>query len=195
MTTYVTGDEALARRLKALVLGRIDMGIVFETASYLLGEHTDAPGHDTGVPVAARRVLETGLVVTYARPFIDARGAETLSRARGLPGDLVQVHNEILELRSIVFAHTNDTPYRQLRKSEGLDQPSAWPEDLASWVTEEGGLLGQQFYEQWTLPTRETLDKLRALAVAHAEHFATQIDEVSERLRLGVGPTADRRAE
>jgi hypothetical protein len=173
--------EALERRVKALVLADIDMSLAHATASYLLGEHDEAPGHDGGVPVAVRRILETGLFVTYARPFTGARGLETLPRARGLPPEFVKVHKEIVDLRNIVFAHTADTPYRQLRRPEGLDEISAWPEDLAAWVHQAGGLFDQAFYEQWVVASRQMLEAVRALTEAHHAHFRAQIEELGSR--------------
>src|SRR5689334_9640134 len=104
----VPQPEALTRRLKALVLADSDMADVYTGATYLLGEHEEAPGHDATVPWRVRRILETGLFVTYARPFTKARGLQTLSRARGLPPELVAAHKQILELRHLHFAHTPD---------------------------------------------------------------------------------------
>ncbi len=59
------------------------------------------------------RVLETGLVVTYARPY-------TLdSQRRGLPeelypeGDDRPLHDSLMALRDELYAHTDETPHRE----------------------------------------------------------------------------------
>jgi len=69
----------LDRRLLALWFGVIDMYDAFQTAQYLRGDHPDAPGHGDGLPVRVRRTLvEAGMVVTNARPFVDgSRGHGT----------------------------------------------------------------------------------------------------------------------
>jgi hypothetical protein len=51
---------SLGVRLKAFVLARLDMDTAHETAAYLLGAHAEARGHDAGLPLAARKTLETG---------------------------------------------------------------------------------------------------------------------------------------
>lgn len=109
-------DEHLYRRLHALVLGGSDMYDVLQTAQYLLGQHAEAPGHDGSLPWHVRRTLETGLFVTYARPFVEGRGRglPQLKRARGLSAELQASHADILERRNTVYAHTDETPLRRI---------------------------------------------------------------------------------
>jgi hypothetical protein len=171
----------LGVRLKAFVLGRLDMMAVHDTATYLLGEHTDATGHDAGLPVAVRRVVETGLVVTYARPFTSTRGGFVLPKARGLSPELLQTHNQLLDLRKQFFAHNDDTPWRQLRHPEQVEEPAGWPEDLPMWIRE--GIPVEGLLEQWTLPTRQGLEAIRVLADANYARFEAEIDRIVERLR------------
>lgn len=160
--------EALHRRLKALVFGGVDMCDVLQTALYLRGDHSEAPGHDGGMPWRARRTLEAGMFVVYARSFTRTRrdGLPRLDRAAGLTGDLCKSHEEILSRRDRVYAHTDDTPYRQILELAGPDQ-------RAQWIREQGDLS-----EQWSPPTREMLDDVIALAAAHLTSFYGEIDEI-----------------
>lgn len=173
--------ELLGVRLKSFVLGRLDMVAVHDTATYLLGEHADATGHDEGLPVAVRRAVETGLVVTYARPFTKRRGGFILPRARGLSAGLVQVHDQLLDLRKQFFAHNDDTPWRQLRHPEQLGELLGWPEDLPTWIRDGIGI--EDLFEQWTLPTRQTLEDIRVLAEAHYARFEGEAERITARLR------------
>jgi hypothetical protein len=102
MAAAAPSEAALARRLKALILGGIDMSDVLETATYLLGSHEEAPGHDSGVPWRARRTLETGMCVAYARPFTESRGLQMLTPAPNLPSEFVDAHTELMDLRRTV---------------------------------------------------------------------------------------------
>jgi hypothetical protein len=164
--------EALYRRLHALVLGGSDMHDVLETARYLRGEHAEAPGHDGGVPWHVRRVLETGMFVTYARPFAERRrpGLPRLKRAAGLSEELRATHNEILERRNRVYAHTDETPLRRI-----IELSNA--EERAAAVRKE-----VEYLEQWFPPTRDGLADVVALAVAHLESLMAEIDEVRARI-------------
>ena len=156
---------------------------VIETATYLLGESEDARGHDGGMPWRARRTLEAGLIVSYSRPFTQSKGLVTLSPAPGLDDDLRATHRDLLDQRKTVYAHTDDTPFRQLRRVNEIGAPSDWPENLTEWVLEHGNPFEGELYEQWTLPTRPGLESIRALALANRAHFALQIDEVCKRIQ------------
>jgi hypothetical protein len=164
--------ELLYRRLHALALGGSDMHDVLETARYLRGEHAEVPGHDGGVPWHVRRVLETGMFVTYARPFAEARrpGLPRLKRAAGLSEELRATHNEILERRNKVYAHTDETPRRRIIELSD-------PEERAAAVRKD-----VEYLEQWFPPTRDGLADVEALAVAHLERVMAEIDEVRARI-------------
>jgi hypothetical protein len=70
---------------------------VLAAADLLRSLPTDAQGDDDTFG-RLQRVVETGMFVIYARPFIDSRhGAGALKRARGLSDELRQMHQEILE--------------------------------------------------------------------------------------------------
>jgi hypothetical protein len=53
-----------------------------------------------------RTVLETGLIVTYARPFTEGRGSGfPISEETFVPADKQEIHQKMLELRHKVQAH------------------------------------------------------------------------------------------
>lgn len=164
--------EALYRRLHAYLLGGIDMHDALETAKYLRGDHVQAAGHEAGMPWRTRRTLETGMFITYARPFTDARrpGLPRLKRAPGLSQELRDSHRQILERRHRVYAHTDDSPLRQILEI-------ADPRERAAWVSDQGDLS-----EQWFPPTREMLDDVVALAGAHLSSFLDQIEKTREAI-------------
>lgn len=145
---------------------------VLQTAQYLRGEHPGALGHDRILPWHVRRTLETGMFVTYARPFVETRGRglPQLKRARGLSAELQVSHADILERRNRVYAHTDETPLRRI-----LELSNA--AERAAWVREQ-----RELSEVWFPPTREGLEDVVALATAHLEAFLSEIDEVSTRI-------------
>lgn len=96
--------ELLWARLETVVLAAVDMVDVAETCRYLLGDHPEAKDHGDGAPWRVRRTLETGLFVTYARPFAISRKGGHLSRAGGLSENLRKYHDEIVERRNTVYA-------------------------------------------------------------------------------------------
>lgn len=165
----------LRARLHALLLGVADMDDVGETASYLLGDHPEARGHDGEMPWRARRTLEAGMVVTYARPFAHTRGGglPKLGRRSNLPTALLATHDELLRRRNVVYAHTDATPLRQI-----LDVVDAG--GLETWLNDPA-----RFSEQWVPPTREILADVVTLAAMHRDGFLREADAVRVRLQDG----------
>src|SRR5690349_3482897 len=107
--TGLTPDRA-RRRIQALLFGVSDMTCVEVTAEHLL-EGDPRPGPRTG---SLRRTVEAGLVVVYARPFIESRGLPRLSPAAFDTEHLRGVHAAFLEQRHQVYAHTDETAYRDV---------------------------------------------------------------------------------
>jgi signal transduction histidine kinase len=157
----------LERRLRALVLGAIDMYDAWETARYLLGDHPEAAGHAAGAPWRVRRTMETGMIVTYARPFVDSRGhgLPRLKRAVNLTAEFRASHEEILSRRNAVYAHTDETPLRRILE---LSDPAR----LEDWLSEPGGELS----EEWHPPTGAMLGDVIVLTTAHLASFLQEID-------------------
>jgi len=162
--------DYLYARLEALILAGADMFDVYETSQYLLGEHPDAPGHDDKIPWHVRRTLETGLFVTYARPFIGARRGGQMKRARGLSDELRAFHDDMVFRRNRVYAHTDRTPLRRILELSDADERAAWVRDRG------------ELREEWFPPTREGLKTAIELARAHLQSFLEEIDAVRSRI-------------
>jgi hypothetical protein len=122
------------------------------------------------MPWHVRRTLETGLFVTYARPFVDARGGGQIKRARGLSDELRASHDDIVNRRNRVYAHTDRTPLRRILELSD-------PEERAAWVRARGEL-----QEEWFPPTRQGLEIAIALAAAQLQSFLDEIDAVRSRI-------------
>jgi hypothetical protein len=162
--------EQLYRRLETLIFAGGDMFDVFETSRYLLGQHPDAAAHDGGMPWHVRRTLETGLFITYARPFVEARGRRSLKQLRGLSDELRAFHDDIVNRRNQVYAHIDRTPLRRILQLRD-------PEERTAWVQKRGELR-----EEWFPPTRKGLEILIELARAHLQTFLDAIDTVGTRI-------------
>jgi hypothetical protein len=84
-----------------LALG--DLGDVHDVASRLAG-------NDLQLDVRLQRLVETGLVVSYARPFTRSKGYEPLSEDIVPPEDL-EFHRDLIDRRNKLHAHTDaDAP-------------------------------------------------------------------------------------
>lgn len=164
--------DELWLRLLALHLGASDMWDVWQSGRYLLGEDEEALGHADGLPEKVRRTLETGMIVSYARPFVDTRrGLPQMKRARGLSDELRATHKEILVRRHTVYAHTDNTAHRRILE---LGDPTV----LAEWLRDPAAT----FTEEWHSPTDAGLRDLMALSKAHLDAFVDEIGRV--RLRV-----------
>jgi hypothetical protein len=126
-------DAAQRRRLRAIVCAWEDMDTAASGAEWWLEVN-----RSSAVPMPARRALETGVIVAYARPFVDAR-ANTLPKmnpAPGLPSELVAAHDEALVRRHRADAHTDDqSGFRGVVGSEtkSLAELAAATEVAHSW--------------------------------------------------------------
>ena len=162
--------EHLYTRLETLIFAGGDMFDVIETSRYLLGEHPEAEGHDRQMPWHVRRTLETGLFVTYARPFVQTRGSGHMKHAPGLSAELQASHDEIVFRRNRVYAHTDQSPLRRILEMKDAKERAAWVENRG------------ELREEWFPPTREGLQTAIALAQAHLHRFLQEIDEVREQI-------------
>jgi signal transduction histidine kinase len=136
-------------------------------ARYLLGDHPEAPGHAAEEPWRVRRTMETGMIVTYARPFVDSRrdGLPRLKRAVNLTAELRESREELLSRRNAVYAHTDETPLRRILE---LSDPAK----LEDWLSEPRG----ELREEWHPPTNAMLGDVIALTTAHLGSFLDEID-------------------
>jgi hypothetical protein len=144
-------------KLRRIRLAAIDMRFAERTAIAL--RHRDGPAR------LFERVLETGLVVTYARPYLDSNQSGGVGgRWRPPPGPHREFHHWVIdELRNTYHAHADRSPRRTLT-------------DTAEYL----GLEGPPTYaEAWWRLTDSELETLAELARKQAERFE------AEALRLG----------
>ena len=111
-------------RLRRLRLAAVDMGFVASTARQLADR--------LGPARLFERVLETGLVVTYARPYLESNRAGVGRRWRPESEADRKLHDWIIdELRDPYHAHADRTPRRTLTDTTaylGLDGPPTYAE-------------------------------------------------------------------
>lgn len=172
--------QHLTRRLHALLLGGIDMQDVLATAEYLL-EHPESAERDNEVRWRVRRTLETGMFVTYARPFIHTRklGLPKLKVPRELSDELLASHGEMIRRRNAVHAHTDETDLRRILQTTS-------PAGLREWLHNSGELV-----EQWYSPEPEMLRDIAALAKANLTRFLSEIEAITARDSDGLVCNAD----
>ncbi|MBA2741382.1 MAG: hypothetical protein H0U46_05170 [Actinobacteria bacterium] len=147
-------------KLRRLRLAAIDMRLVEQTARALLE-----------VPATVRlskRVLETGLVVTYARPYLDSnRSGGVGGRWRPPSGADREFHHWVIdELRDTYHAHADRSPRRTIT-------------DTAAMLGVEGP---PTYAEAWWSLTDSELEKLAELAGKQAERFEAAAVEAGREL-------------
>ncbi len=146
---------AMRRRRDAIRLAGEGMLDVIETAE-LLRYWPVGDGDDVD---RIRRVIETGMFVVYARPFTGS--PLHVERARALTARQLELHQELIDLRHNVYAHSNVTPYREVVDNE--TSPDGW--DL-----------------RWLYPTPVLLDEVIDLARTQLASFLTALEKADERL-------------
>ena len=156
--------------LRRLKLAAIDMRQVEDTARAML---------QRGGFRYFERVLETGIVVTYARPYLASNRGGHLGRRWWPPaGPEREFHRRLIEeLRNPYYAHSDRTPLRT--------------------VLDTGVLFGDDgraiFTEAWTPLSDDDLKALANLAQAQGERFEKAAKESNDELRelLGRPSTGD----
>lgn len=146
-------------RLRRLRLAAIDMGLVASTARAL--------AHRGGPARLFERVLETGLIVTYARPYLASNRAGLGRRWRPESADDRALHDRIIdELRDPYHAHADRTPHRTITDTTeclGLDGPPI-------------------FAEAWWRLTDDELTQIAELADRQAARFDAAARELGAEL-------------
>ena len=141
-------------------LAASDMRLTIRAAAALIeAQDNDGPArvHD--------RIIETGMVVTYVRPFLPSNKAG-LGERWWPKGESRALHDEMVELRHEYHAHAAHTPQRRL-------------ENVTSIFGDEGRPM---FTESWTfLPTRK-LRLLEEMATQQAERFEAEAERVDIEL-------------
>ena len=171
MDSLPSKREALTRRAECLYLARRDFWDVGICVDFLL----DDADLVAQLSPRVRQTLETGMLVTYARPF-RGRSGRAISPARDLSQELHEFHEDIIARRNQVYAHTDHTDIRQIidfRADDGLD---------AVLRVADGSTI---IREQWDSLTENGLTCLRELARIHYDQCRSELD----RLRDRRGPT------
>jgi hypothetical protein len=143
-----------------------DMGLVVEAARALIdAREADGPAR------LWERTIETGMVVTYARPYIKSNDVFVGEKWWPRDGDR-ELHHELMDRRDEYDAHIGRTPRRAL-------------ENTAALLGYEGRPIWEEAWEQ--LPLFK-LGALQDLASRQAERF----DAEARRLdRVTFGPLTD----
>jgi hypothetical protein len=144
-------------RIARLRLAASDMTLVAHAAAGLI-EARD----QRGPARFFERIIETGMVVTYARPFLPSNEAGL--GQRWWPQDEAgrELHEKLVDLRSEYHAHAEHTPQRRLEIMTGL--------------ASERPILT----ESWSVLSVDTLQLLEDVATQQAKRFAAE----AERLDL-----------
>lgn len=139
-----------------------DMRLAKDAASGLI-----AARDNRGMARAFERVIETGMVVTYARPYLPGNYAgvhESHDDTTWWPEDEDgrALHSELIDLRHQYHAHADHSPQRMLQISPefGTDERPA-------------------LLESWSQLPVEKLQLLHDVAAAQAERFQAEADRLS----------------
>jgi hypothetical protein len=124
-------------------------------------------------------VLEAGMIVTYVRCF-SGGSAKAISLSSDLPADLRTFHEELIERRNKVYAHTDPTELRQI---VNINEPGA----LAAFIHK-----GEDFRlnEEWDSLTPAGLEAIGNLARVHYEAVRLELAGWRGRFRDAVPPPA-----
>ena len=111
------------------------------------------------------RELETGMVVTYARPYVESNEAG-VGKKWWPTGDDRELHDELMDLRHEYHAHASHTPRRRLVNTTALFGDDGRP----------------SYSEQWELLPTWKLNPLNDLATRQAERFEAAADALDLEL-------------
>lgn len=146
-------------RLRRLRLAAKDMELVAETARALADRRGPARMFE--------RVLETGLIVTYARPYLDSSKAGLGGKWRPTDKADRRFHDRIItELRHPYHAHADHTPRRTIM-------------DTTEYLGREGA---PSYAEAWWRLTDDELAQIAALADKQRERFEAEARRVGAEL-------------
>ncbi len=141
-------DLELAQRISEIGLERALEEAESKSPSTALGDFS------------LRLVLETGLIVTYARPFTKGYGNDfPLPVDRFVPEEKRKFHAKLLALRNQVYAHIDASA------PEGYRRRASWEARPEGGETEEWkgpGLLGQDELRDMADLAEQMIERLRA---------------------------------
>lgn len=156
----VSDLSRLERERDVLVLAASDMRQVIDAAHTL--QHAEMNDN-------AERVMWTGLVVTYARPFVRTRKVSQLvvsGRLAKPEPEHRDPHAELLARRNDLAAHTDD---------HGLRGVMDWGEQTSG---------SRRYSEKWSPYDERFLPEIVALASSQESRFKKRLDEIGEELKL-----------
>lgn len=145
-------------RLRRIRLAAIDMRLVEAAAKALSDE------------CHGNRVLESGMVVTYARPYLSSNRAGGVHRVPGnwnpTESSRRQLHDRLLALRHSYYAHADRTGHRTLT-------------DTTALLSIDGPPI---FAEAWTSLRGDELSAIARLARSQAERFEAEATTLGSEL-------------
>ena len=148
----------LERERDVLVLAISDMRQVSNACFFL--QNAEMERH-------ARDVLWTGLVVTYARPFLQSNTRGFIGGRLAKPREeLSPLHKNLLMLRDKLAAHTDDNELRSV------------------WVVEEDKTGSLRYAESWKPYDDDALPDIAFLADTQGHRFRERLDEIGDELKL-----------
>jgi hypothetical protein len=157
----------IVRRAEALHLACRDLLDVGICAGFLLDAVDTAPQLDPRV----RHVLETGMLVSYARPFTGS-GGRPIRPAHDLSQELRNFHNDIMTRRNKVYAHTDHTEMRQIRDLRLSDAAARLTASNDQTIV----------HEQWDSLSDAGLECVGVLARIHYTESHAELDRLRIRL-------------
>ncbi|MHB8469017.1 MAG: hypothetical protein ACYDCH_04575 [Gaiellaceae bacterium] len=143
---------------KLLLLAAEDMRQAATAARFLKGLRVETGETMTEDQYHLIHVLETGLVVTYMRPFSRSHSFEPLTRDEFVPTNWHALHEELKDLRNKVYAHIDDHPNRDASVTFGVAST---------------GVHGYAFNVNTVGLRRERLDEIVSLCDEQAAKFGS----------------------
>jgi hypothetical protein len=161
--------EGLKRRAEFLFLVCRDFWDVAMCVDHLL----DPSGPAAHLDPRVRQVLEAGTLVTYCRPFSGGSG-RTISPAPDLSAELRSFHDDIVQRRNTVYAHSDHTDHRTIQtlRARGLDLLADPNINIGDLVVREG----------WDSLTEKGLACLRELSRIHYARTGAELDRLRSRI-------------
>jgi hypothetical protein len=150
---HETERKRLIRELRRLKLAAADMRLAADAAELLVDDEY----------VPAPRIIETGVLVAYARSFTSSGGGWVRFKEQWTPTDPdeLAIHESILKRRDRRHAHTDET-------GSGRDIVDVFGDGMYS--------------EEWEQLTADSLRKIAGLARAQEQRFDAAAQEIEYTL-------------
>jgi len=159
----MTDPSPVSTRVAAYYRALDDISAVLRVGTYLVDDKQDV------LPADVRRLLVTGVVVTYARPFMSGSGYP-LPLRRLVPSEHRALHHELMTRRRKLEGHTDDDAPEHLRRViERIDG-------------EHPSIRGAKTTWHGKNPAPMTKDELRDVARLARLMVETLVDELVEAL-------------